>query len=166
VTLAEGPNHTYCFRGTWMMQNRNLAHDAMRVLDAQTDMTVAFEARCTPTTDVVFIFDRSLTHAYGTNYCVRLHSTPYTCTQSEVRVNFDIIRQDGVAEGAADGFIMHQARWTLCHEIGHSVGLTHSPDGKDCMRYANWNPALFTSQYQRYSPEHVRHINSRRVSLS
>lgn len=40
-------------------------------------------------------------------------------------------------------------RQTTCHQIGHSVGLTH--DAGDCMGYDSSN--------QSYSPHHVDHVN-------
>ena len=52
---------------------------------------------------------------------------------------------------------------TVCHELGHTVGLTHGSGGgdggtDDCM-ISGERPST-NSQYERYSSHHKEHINA------
>ncbi|MFI0366696.1 hypothetical protein ACH35V_02385 [Actinomadura sp. 1N219] len=51
---------------------------------------------------------------------------------------------------------------TACHELGHSVGLSHYPDdppgnGHDCMRSGIWDNGDIA--YRTYNGHHVGHLN-------
>jgi len=115
------------------------------------------EQNCESSTDVIFYKDRIDGSAGGHSPCIRTNANGY-CDTRAVTIDWDLIQ-------AVSTHPNYQARKTICHEIGHTLGVRHysagsSPDGttNSCMISGVYDSgADWTKQY---GPHHVAHINS------
>ncbi|WP_147425374.1 hypothetical protein [Bailinhaonella thermotolerans] len=138
---------------------------AMGNLDAQSVMSDAYDASPNASTDVEAYdayyvdtwdldWDGSTTgyNLYGYAKCVKaIAPTPseddWRCDQYEVR--FDL--RD------VDGFSTDQRRALACHEVGHTVGLSHSTESSSCLRTGAHTTVKYSAHdvshlYTRYGP--------------
>jgi len=155
------PNpHRSCF-GTWPANEGWWALQSLATTDANSDMDSVLET-CnwsgSDWTDIhAQVFDLPA-GTRGSTYCTRTHGSS-TCDRNDVLIDLgEISAQGNDYEG--------NVRKTLCHEFGHSMGLTHyktqnypgAPDGQqDCMISGVVN---YSSTWFVYSAHHKSHINS------
>jgi hypothetical protein len=125
-------------------------------VEAQTVVNT-LEQSCASATDVVFRIANLGGLGYGYTDCLRTNAEGY-CDSWSIDIDWEQIQQDAVNDG-------YQARKTLCHEIGHSLGLHHysagsSPDGatNSCMITGiHDSGAAWT---RTYGAHHRSHINN------
>lgn len=96
----------------------------MTGLDTQGSYSRQLLASCTPTTDVVFESWSGMPNLWGRYTCWSYNATE-ECEQATIWL-------DPLDLGSTSNVI----RQAACHEIGHSLGLTH--DQSDCM----WNNGI------------------------
>ncbi len=168
--IPDNFTHTYCFNGGgWTAAWQNLVHGRMANLDTQTSYTDQWPqpGPCADITDVYF--QLSTTATLGTtrgDYRCRLwnngvdgrpSSGDERCESAIIRIN----SSTGVLTSD------HQRRKTICHEIGHSVGLAHGTDTttfyNDCMLTG---AVAEGTQWEQYNLHHRNHANSRTPSQS
>lgn len=140
--------HTFCFDPDFPMDaaTRDRARRAMGNADGLMAMTVISTdelSTCLASVDVRFQ-DREADGSYGDAFCVRVWENGQ-CDRFRVRVDVDgTIRRDA-------NTIAYQVRKTICHEVGHTVGLWHYGNGdpyvassetsgaNNCMRSGIWD---------------------------
>jgi hypothetical protein len=164
--IPDNFTHTYCFRGAgWTAARQNLVHGRMQNLDTQTSYTDLFPPPpgCFATTDVWFELNSTMS-ARG-DYICRVwnngvdgvaRSGDDRCEGATIRIN----SRAGVLTSN------HQWRKTICHEIGHSVGLAHGSTTNfftDCMINGAVPEGL---QWEQYNLHHRNHANSRTPSAA
>lgn len=157
----KGDYHTFCFTNAFannatLLSRARYSMDNNDGLEAQTVVNT-LEQACGALTDVKF-YVADTGPSYGDANCVQFNSNGY-CDQWDLRINWWVIQQLATNDG-------YQARKTLCHEIGHTVGLRHyesghSPDTNpardSCMiTTLQDSGAAWTRQY---GPHHKGHIN-------
>lgn len=119
----------------------------MANLDDQTVMYDTYVGACTAVTDVVLTYVNSDRVGWAGYYTCDQANSANECERSTARIN---------------GYQMFGQSWdysaTSCHEVGHSVGLSHGFVG-NCMM-----PSAFTHNewyFQFYDQDQVRQINCR-----
>ena len=154
----DGSTHNYCWGSGFDTNLRDNVDEMFDdALDGPTDATVEFKSTCkfsgSGETDVVW-FDADLPGStrgkapcedYDNGYCDQ-----YYVTLDPAQINV----------GSNDDADTDK---TVCHELGHTVGLTHGSGGgdggtDDCM-ISGERPST-NSQYERYSSHHKEHINA------
>ncbi len=144
---ADNGVHTFCFATTDVTikdESRKIMNNA---LDSPTDMSDEEHASCDSQIDVWFRREDLPAGTRGTYTCEWLNGS--RCNRSSVRIDEDEIRI-----GSND---IEDIDKTICHEIGHSVGLTHGGT-TDCMR--NGEIPDTSSQWRNYDAHHRGHINN------
>lgn len=128
-------------------------------LDAQTVLYDTYRSTCTPSTDLgghlsgqsgEMVLENDVLGAY---ICTkRVAGTSATCNQASIIFQPYSTYFDNVPANATQ----RETAWrnTLCHEIGHGVGLRHGSTYGGCM-----NSGIYTSNLV-YSSHHVSHINA------
>jgi hypothetical protein len=173
--IPDNRYHNYCFDGSaWNLQWRDRVDTAMENFDQQTIYRVfrfgsptgtrVGDARCDPRRRMDVQFELSTTMAARGDYrCVRWNrgadgradSGDERCTSATIRIN----------STARVLTTNHQRSKTICHEIGHSVGLAHgNPDSgfhDDCMVSGAVTAGL---EWEQFNQHHVDHANSRTPS--
>jgi hypothetical protein len=152
--------HRSCF-GAWPSSEGWWALQSLATTDANSDMDSVLES-CnwsgSDWTDIhAQVFDLPA-GVRGATSCTATHGSS-TCDRNDVLIDLgEIAYQGNDYEG--------NVRKTVCHEFGHSMGLTHykvnaypyAPEGQhDCMisGVVNYNNTWFV-----YSAHHKSHINS------
>jgi hypothetical protein len=148
-------NHTYCFNGAgWTAAWQTLANGRMANLDTQTSYVDVLDPSCDGNTDIWFQL-ANLGGTRGDYRCEDWNAAGTLCVTSIVRIS-------NVAAVLPDN---HQKAKTICHEVGHSVGLAHGTTvdfWTDCM-LSGVAPAGV--QYEQYTVHHRNHANSRTPDL-
>lgn len=154
----DGSSHNYCWgSGFDSALQDNVTSSFSNALDAPTDATIGYSSTCTYSgsteTDVVWL-DADLPgtlrgQAPCEDYDVSNHCDQYYVTLDPAEINV----------GSNDEL---DTTKTTCHELGHTVGLTHGSGGgdgttDDCMMSGE-RPST-ALQYERYSSHHRGHIN-------
>jgi hypothetical protein len=143
--LADNNVHTYCqYMVSYIPAWFDPMQDAMNNLANQTDMSVTYISRCEAITDVLFsVTDSSVigSNVRGATACLTFIPNTSICNTSRVWLNSDLLTTYSAR------------RKTSCHEVGHSVGLSHAPTGDDCMISGSYT-------YSSYNSHHVGHINA------
>jgi hypothetical protein len=155
----KGTYHSFCFASGFanvaaLVSRARYTMDNNDGVEAQTVVNT-LEQACAAATDVKYVLDDLGAGAYGHTGCHSWNAN-YYCDQWVVRINWSAIQQ----ESSNVGF---QARKTLCHETGHTLGADHysSPDTPDpsnsCMISGLWDSgAAWTRTYGQH---HRNHIN-------
>ncbi|GAA2390079.1 matrixin family metalloprotease [Nonomuraea africana] len=159
--FADNAKHWYNY-ASLETRTRTAVKAALLNLDAQTDMTVAPDTTPDPSTDVESYdryyvdhwdldWDGSSTgyNLYAYAKCVKniapADSTqPWRCDQYEVRYDLADI----------DWMTTTKRQALACHEVGHTVGLSHSSESSSCLRTGAHTTI-------KYSSHDVAHINGR-----
>ncbi|GAA3683484.1 hypothetical protein GCM10022237_47690 [Nocardioides ginsengisoli] len=157
----KGTYHSFCFtlafaQHSGLVSRARYSMDNNDGVEAQTVVDTD-EQSCSAATDVVFRIGDLHGKAYGSTDCVRWNGNGY-CDSWAVDIDWEVIKQDAVNDGYA-------ARFTLCHEIGHTLGVKHypagsSPDGatNSCMlSLLTDTGAAWTRSY---GAHHRSHINN------
>lgn len=113
--VADNSLHNYCFDGSYPSYWVNPLTSAMVNLDDQTVMTTGVQYACNTDADVRFIKynDTSKDAPLGQYTCIKFTIDGARCAGSYVYLN----------EAKLTSTTLRQK--TACHEVGHSVGLTH-----------------------------------------
>jgi hypothetical protein len=126
-------------------------------LEAQTVVNT-LEQACGTSTDVKF-YVADIGPNYGRATCVQLNSN-YYCDQWDLSINWSVIQQYATNVG-------YQARYTLCHEIGHTVGVQHYNSGNSPDTNPYRDSCLITGLHdsgaawtRQYGPDHKGHVNN------
>ncbi len=153
----DGSSHNWCWGSGFDFALQDNVNSSMYyALDSPTEASVEFKANCKMSgdgeTDVVW-FDANLpSGTRGMAFCEDYDGD--VCDQYYVSLDPDEINIG--TEDEAD------TTKTSCHELGHTVGLTHGSGGgdgtvDDCL-YSGERPNN-NIQYERYSTHHKGHIN-------
>lgn len=146
--LADSLIHTFCWGAGFDANLQDNASWAMlNSLNIPTQMIDSFEA-CTGSTDVKFL-DADLPSPTRGQYSCIAFAAPGTCNSGQITVdpaqlNIGINDEEDTTK-------------TMCHEIGHSVGMMHAVGTNDCMR----NGEVPDQQllWRKYTGHHVQHVN-------
>ncbi|MFV0433871.1 MAG: hypothetical protein ACK5LO_07835 [Leucobacter sp.] len=149
--------HTWCGPdpSKWLY---TLANNAASGAANQTVVDVAYQASCSSTTDVKWAWESSSTAAYGSAQCMIRRSNG-RCDQYKVLLYKKAIN--------ASPHPSSQERKTSCHELGHTLGVSHysgsSKPGGDtshsCLRSGKV-PNPNKSWHTKYGTHHKTvHIN-------
>lgn len=124
--LADSALHNYCWGPGFDVALRDNADYAMQTsLDGATDMSDQFVATCDAVNTDVWWFDADLPDGIRGEYkCVTWVTLNVKCNSSDVtldpvQINIGNFDEEDTSKSA-------------CHEVGHSVGLTHG-GSTDCM---------------------------------
>lgn len=139
-------DHTFCFGGTIPQDVFWLTLHGFATLDDQTVMWDTYVGTCTSVTDVVVTYINAPSLGWAGYYECNGSNSANECESATIWLNDYQLNVDW--------------DWTAtsCHEVGHTVGLSHGWLN-DCMM-----PSAFTTPdwwYQFYSPDQVRQINCR-----
>ncbi|CAN5325743.1 hypothetical protein BH09ACT5_BH09ACT5_08330 [soil metagenome] len=152
--LADNAGQDYCTIVPWPMDWGSPFVDAMVNLDNQTDMFDTYSA-CGSQTDLrgEFYNNSFFPGTRGYYQCLTYVTVGSVCDTGRVALNVDELHD------------YTQRRKTLCHEIGHSVGLQHytssgtgvvAGENNDCMKNG---PVSGEVWWVEYSQHHRDHIN-------
>jgi len=175
----DGSNANYCYGSTLPAHLEDNADKTMDDAVDESDANIVFHSTCDLSggaqTDIVF-GERDLNGTpVGLSGCSVWHSSGLRCDRNyadidvaQIRVYADSSSTDALSRGFGYNKVM-------CHEAGHSVGLTHytsPPDPhpvtgqngeQDCMRSGlnQWIGAssISTATYHYYSDHHLDHLN-------
>ena len=140
---ADNSLHMYCFDLNYIAAWQNPMIDALTNLQNQTNVTVQESVTCSADTDVAFMVKNGSFWAgiRGQTACRKFAQQAGVCAGSIIVLNSDLLND------------YQNRRKTACHELGHSVGLSHAATGDDCMISGS-------SSLINYNAHHVSHINS------
>jgi pregnancy-associated plasma protein-A len=145
--FPDDAQQSYCWGSNFTHNGfRTAADGRMANLDTQTAMSRLFVATCTTSTDVRFELMSGNNGFLGDYFCEYLIGN--VCYRARIRLNTTYLTDN------------LNRRATACHEIGHSVGLTHGGT-TDCMK-SGFN----TVENSKYNSHHVSHINAYVACLS
>ena len=148
----DGSIHTYCFEPMDTSVHDNIVAAEDNALDAETQANVSFDSSCDYSggteTDVVWDTANLSGSRRGTSWCEDWDNG--LCDQSYVELD--------VAELNVGSNDELDTTKTACHELGHTVGLTHHSSGYGCM-LSGEIPST-DLQWRRYVAHHKDHINA------
>jgi hypothetical protein len=147
--FADNYIHTWCegyanYIPIW----RDSMQDAMDYLDQHTVMTTGTPHQCNDSIDIWYdVFDSAVLGlgVRGSTTCRVAMTSDGVCGSTQIKMNSDLLTT------------YMSRRKTACHEIGHTVGLTHSfvySTSSDCMISGDYTLTFLNTH-------HVDHINSR-----
>jgi predicted Zn-dependent protease len=141
--FADNSIHNYCIVGSLPSYWTSPMEAAMTNLDNQTVMTTGVQFACNDDADVTFFrVDSSIMgNNLGLSFCNKWTHISGVCAGAYVLLNSDYL---------VNTSYRHK---TACHEVGHTVGLTHGSAYGGCMISG-------LSTLNTYSTHHVNHINS------
>lgn len=145
--------HGYCFSYT---MNDWLIHYVTEIEEnALANPTEAQAPRDTPCTgsgsaetDVMWWVEDLPPRVTGSSHCDDLNSG--ICDQAYASIDVQEIYIGGEDE--------IDFKQTICHELGHTAGLTHGGNSNDCMINSGDTPPT-ELRYRRYGDHHTTHIN-------
>lgn len=143
---ADNGWHDYCTVYSWVPSWQQPLDDAMARLSSQTVMTTHWQSGgCSNWMDVQARVSNSTemgSALRGSTTCVtgQFDALNVVCGGAAVLLNADLLTDYG------------QRRKTICHEVGHTVGLSHSSTATDCMISGS-------STVDWYGSHHIAHIN-------
>ncbi|MBO50226.1 MAG: hypothetical protein CMJ69_05500 [Planctomycetaceae bacterium] len=152
--VADGADHWYCLHDVPAVDQWRY-HNALAILDVQTDMYDVHTPTCGTATDIVFIVNNNI-ELNGLTGCMIWVLRPSVCDQAWVAVS-----PANVHAGYGTAGFNTSYNKTIGHETGHTVGLTHNFWTISTMRSGpihdlGWFNYLWTL----YEPHHVDHINA------
>jgi len=154
----DGSTHNYCWGAGFDVNLRDNVDEMFEdALDTPTDATAEFKSKCkysgSGETDVVWMDADLPGLVRGQVFCEDYDHGH--CDQFYVTIDPTAINVGPNDDADTDK--------TICHELGHTVGLSHGPGGgdggaDDCM-ISGERPSLY-SRYERYSGHHKGHIDA------
>jgi hypothetical protein len=140
---ADNSLHMYCMDLNYFPAWDTPMVDSLNYLQSQTNLTVQKSLTCSNDTDALFVVRNGpeLTGIRGSTQCLKMTKIQGICAGSLITLNSDILT-DYVSR-----------RKTSCHELGHTVGLTHSWTSDDCMISGASSNVLLNLH-------HANHINN------
>lgn len=163
--VDHGPDrgkHVFCFDPQHPLANavHSRAISTMNNVESQTIVTTKKQPTCGPKSDVRFQQRPIGTDMFGYAPCRARVAGSSRCDSREARIDWGEIRRLATHDN-------YQARKTLCHEVGHTLGANH---------YANWlvnpdgtwasNSCMISGLHdsgdvwtRSYGPHHISHIN-------
>ncbi len=150
---ADNLGQDYCTITAWPLDWGTPFVDAMISLDNQTDMYDEYASACGPQTDIKAerVNNSVMAGSRGSYLCLTLTSAG-RCDVGRLRVNVDALTD------------YTQRRKTLCHEVGHSVGLPHytsrgsgvvNGENNDCMKSGTVTGELWWIEYSQHHRDHI-----------
>lgn len=144
--------HTFCFRNGDATFRDRVRVITANTLVAQTKANAPEHTSCnlsgTSETDAAWANVSIGGGVRGETYCEDFDGG--VCDQNYINI-------DSTAIAGQTGPTNENVRKTICHELGHSVGLTHGSTYGGCMVSGSVTAAL---TWRRYSDHHVNHINA------
>lgn len=144
-------SHTYCFEPMNTSVHDNIVNAENNALDAETQVTVAYQSSCDYSsgteTDVVWDTADLSGTVRGRAWCEDWDDG--LCDQSYVELDVAELN-----EGSNDEV---DTTKTACHELGHTVGLTHHSSGYGCL--ISGEVPSTDLMWRRYVDHHKGHIN-------
>lgn len=141
--LPDSADQTWCTYPSLVDAWYTPIKDSLNNLDSQTDMTDTYVSGCGPYTDAIFSLSNSSSMGAGVRGSTQC--TAFTgggrCETAQIKLNTQLLTD------------YTQRRKTACHELGHSVGLSHGSTYGGCM-------VSGVSSNSTYSSHHVSHINA------
>ncbi|GAA3683501.1 hypothetical protein GCM10022237_47710 [Nocardioides ginsengisoli] len=157
----KGTYHSFCFslafaQYSGLVSRARYSMDNNDGVEAQTVVNT-LEQSCASATDVVFRIADLHGKYYGYTNCLRTNANGY-CDSWSVDIDWEIIKQNAANDG-------YEARHTLCHEIGHTLGVQHyfsgaSPDGATNSCMISGLADSGAAWTRTYGAHHRSHINS------
>lgn len=151
----DGSFHSWCWgNGVDSDLHNNVINVEDNALDGPTQATEDFHTNCnyssSTETDVVWFTENLPAGTRGRNFCENFEGG--VCDQ-----NYTSLDLAEIAIGDNDEL---DETKTACHELGHSVGLTHGA-ADDCMINGERpvRPA-YDVTFERYNPHHIGHIDA------
>ncbi|MGH3357199.1 MAG: hypothetical protein ACRDO7_00245 [Nocardioidaceae bacterium] len=146
--------HTFCFGGSLGDDAAgNVSSAENRALDP-TQARVRFNVSCDLSgrseTDVVWRQGNLPPRTTGRTFCQDHESSGNQCDQFYATLDMRLIRVGPHDEIDTTG--------TVCHELGHSAGLSHGDHKSDCMQ-STGTQAPTVKKFRRYGKHHRGHIN-------
>jgi hypothetical protein len=151
--LPDNFNHWWCYDGSVSVVLASAIRRAMNTLDEQTNYTQINEPDfvCNTTTDVVWQQNTGISDR-GDFWCLDDNSSG-RCEQARLRLNPNLLTDTS------------NRRKTACHELGHSVGLTHGTFNVDNDRYTDCMRSGLVDNddaWWVYDDHHVKHADEMR----
>jgi hypothetical protein len=172
-----GADHSYCFRNVASAEHRGFIDSAMQILDQQTDITAIYHSTCTASTDVAWVLgswctssDPNQCPVMGLTVCETILKwlTTRVCDRNAVYIDLAVLQSAAARFGSTVGDADYNLnlRSTMCHELGHTVGVEHYGDVGTtwgCMG-SSWAESqgniLLDLPWIAYVQHHVDHINA------
>jgi hypothetical protein len=148
--LADSAVHTYCWGPGFDANLHDNASWAMyNSLNVPTDMIDSFTSTCASSTDIWF-GDANLEGGVRGYFACVTYVSPPVCNSGDVVVdpaelNIGINDEEDTTK-------------SMCHEIGHSVGMTHAVGTNDCMRQGEVPDLQLL--WRKYNSHHIWHVNT------
>lgn len=148
----DGGTHSYCFESMDSGLFDNIRNAENYALEGNTDANVTFHSECDyrwgTETDVVWDTGNLSGSVRGTTWCDDWDGDQ--CDQAYVELDVEELRK-----GTNDEYDITK---TACHELGHTVGLTHHSSGYGCM-ISGEIPST-ELKWRRFVDHHKNHIDS------
>lgn len=148
----DGSSHSFCYQPLNSSAVHNIENAEWNSLEDETDANVVFDSDCDYTggteTDVSWDTVDLSGSLRGRAYCEDFDNG--NCDQFYAELDLDEI-----SEGSNDDI---DTTKTACHELGHTVGLTHHSAGHGCM-ISGEIPGTDVD-WRRYVAHHKGHINA------
>ncbi len=140
----DNKTHSGCFRsgGSISSMRSEIQEFFWNTLDLRTSLVTTWDNTCSSITDVKFDDDLMNPGFLGFYQCQGF--TSGECEKADITMNAGLLTT------------VPLYRATLCHELGHSLGLSHTTD--DCMASGFQNG--WVAPWDWYSPHHATHIEN------
>jgi len=159
-------DHSWCYGDSF--SNHDPFENSMATVESETIVDTVYQSTCKNTTDVVWLLDHGVlaSNVFGQTTCDHYRPDIMRCDQWNVQLNTDLI--------SASKYPTQQKRQTVCHELGHTLGVSHYPapgsaispptypsgdSGYSCMRSGEVT-SISTNWFKTYGTHHItKHIN-------
>lgn len=139
--------HTFCWSTNFDTDNKRDAADyAMTNLANETSFTRNYLSTCSTSTDILFRGYNFTNGRLAEYQC--LDFVVGGCGQARILLDADAHENDSDREHS------------MCHEVGHSGGLTHHlPAYDDCMESGHWDGNVLRLHYNSHHEDHLNELD-------